>query len=115
MDVEHLGASILYFDKASDTIFPEDQLITQVTKLRSYIQIVASSSTYGHRLKNTRHPVRSAIDKLQIEQLVVGSVTTSESCLLYVFDFFLPYVLSSSPSRYLLRLKRYITFTVRLY
>jgi len=35
--------------------------------------------------------------------------------LLYVFDFFLPYVLSSSPSRYLLRLKRYITFTVRLY
>jgi len=25
-----------------------------------------NSITYGHRLKNTRHPVRSAIDKLQI-------------------------------------------------
>jgi len=46
---------------------------------------IDASTTYGHRLKNTRHPVRSAIDKLQIEQLVVGSVTTSESCLLYVF------------------------------
>ena len=44
-----------------------------------------SLSTYGHRLKNNRHPVRSAKDKLQIGQLVVGSVTTSEYWLLYVF------------------------------
>ena len=44
--------------------------------------------TYGHRLKNNRHPVRSAKDKLQIDQLVVGWVTTSEYWLLYVFDFF---------------------------
>ncbi len=43
-----------------------------------------SSSTYGHRLKNNRHPVRSAKDKLQIDQLVVGWVTTSEYWLLYV-------------------------------
>ena len=42
-------------------------------------------STYGHRLKNNRHPVRSAKDKLQIDQLVVGWVTTSEYWLLYVF------------------------------
>jgi len=28
--------------------------------------VIAYSFTYGHRLKNTRHPVRSAIDKLQI-------------------------------------------------
>ena len=34
--------------------------------------------TYGHRLKNNRHPVRSAKDKFQIGQLVVGWVTTSE-------------------------------------
>ena len=44
--------------------------------------------TYGHRLKNNRHPVRSAKDKLQIDQLVVGWVTTSEYWLLYVFDLF---------------------------
>ena len=41
-------------------------------------------STYGHRLKNNQHPVRSAKDKLQIDQLVVGWVTTSEYWLLYV-------------------------------
>ena len=35
-------------------------------------------NTYGHRLKNNRHPVRSAKDKLQIDQLVVGWVTTIE-------------------------------------
>ena len=44
-------------------------------------------STYGHRLKNNQHPVRSAKDKLQIDQLVVGWVTTSEYWLLYVFEF----------------------------
>jgi hypothetical protein len=41
--------------------------------------------TYGHRLEITGHPVRSAIHKLQIGGLVVGSVTTSEYPLLYVF------------------------------
>ena len=46
-------------------------------------------STYGHRLKNNRHPVRSAKDKLQIDQLVVGWVTTSEYWLLYIFASFL--------------------------
>ena len=43
--------------------------------------------TYGHRLKDNQHPVRSAKDKLQIDQLVVGWVTTSEYWLLYVFAF----------------------------
>jgi hypothetical protein len=43
--------------------------------------------TYDHRLKKTGHPVRSAIHKLEIGGLVVGSVTTSEYPLLYVFDF----------------------------
>jgi hypothetical protein len=43
------------------------------------------NATYDHRLKNTGHPVRSAIHKLQIGRLVVGWVTTSEYLLLYVF------------------------------
>ena len=43
------------------------------------------SSTYDHRLKKIGHPVRSAIHKLEIGGLVVGSVTTSEYPLLYVF------------------------------
>lgn len=42
-------------------------------------------SIYGHRLKKTRHPVRSAKVKLQIDLSVVGWVTTSESRLLYIF------------------------------
>ena len=50
---------------------------------------MSHSSTYGHRLKNNQHPVRSAKDKLQIDQLVVGWVTTSEYWLLYVFAKFL--------------------------
>jgi hypothetical protein len=52
------------------------------------------SSTYDHRLERTGHPVRSAIHKLQIGGLVVGSVTTSEYPLLYVFAF-LPFLRSS--------------------
>jgi hypothetical protein len=44
------------------------------------------SSPYDHRLERTGHPVRSAIHKLQIGGLVVGSVTTSEYPLLYDFD-----------------------------
>ena len=46
-----------------------------------------TSSTYGHRQQKTAHPVRSAKHKLLIGRLVVGSVTTSESLLLYVFGF----------------------------
>jgi hypothetical protein len=49
--------------------------------------IILSPSTYDHRLERTGHPVRSAIHKLQIGGLVVGSVTTSEYPLLYVFFF----------------------------
>ena len=43
--------------------------------------------TYGQRLKNTLHPVCSAIEKLQIGGSVVEWVTTSEYLLLYVFAF----------------------------
>jgi hypothetical protein len=39
-------------------------------------------------LERTGHPVRSAIHKLQIGGLVVGSVMTSEYPLLYVFVTF---------------------------
>ena len=42
------------------------------------------SITYDHRFKRTGHPVRSAVLKLEIGGLVVGSVTTSEYPLLYV-------------------------------
>ncbi len=45
------------------------------------------SVTYDHTLQKTGHPVRSALHKLQWGGLVVGSVTTSESPLLYVFAF----------------------------
>ena len=40
---------------------------------------------YLHDQRDTGHPVRSAIHKLEIGRLVVGWVTTSESLLLYVF------------------------------
>ncbi|KAK2123769.1 hypothetical protein NOF04DRAFT_1017506 [Fusarium oxysporum II5] len=43
------------------------------------------SVTYDHTYQRTRDPVRSPIDKLVRGGLVVGSVTTSESPLLYVF------------------------------
>ncbi|KUJ07149.1 hypothetical protein LY89DRAFT_766965, partial [Mollisia scopiformis] len=46
------------------------------------------SATYDHRLRRTRHPVRSAIYKPQIGRSVVKWVTISESLLLYVFFFF---------------------------
>jgi hypothetical protein len=45
-------------------------------------------STYDHTYQRTRDPVRSPIDKLVRGGLVVGSVTTSESPLLYVFVVF---------------------------
>ena len=53
------------------------------------MQIIFQPSTYDHRDQAAGHPVRSAIHKLVIGRLVVGSVTTSESILLYVFSFYL--------------------------
>ena len=44
--------------------------------------------TYDHRSWNTTVPVRSPIFKPWIGRLVVAWVTSSESRLLYVFDFF---------------------------
>ena len=49
------------------------------------IIIPREDSTYDHRLRRTWYPVRSALIKPQIDRLVVGWVTTSESRLLYVF------------------------------
>ena len=40
--------------------------------------------TYDHILLNTRDPVRSPIYKQQRAELVLGSVTTWESSVLYV-------------------------------
>jgi hypothetical protein len=45
-------------------------------------------STYDHRTLKTRLPVRSALFKQRTGGLVVRWVTTGESPLLYVFDFF---------------------------
>ena len=42
-------------------------------------------TTYDHTHWRTRDPVRSPIDKPARARLVVGSVTTSESLVLYVF------------------------------
>ncbi|RPB28118.1 hypothetical protein L211DRAFT_891961, partial [Terfezia boudieri ATCC MYA-4762] len=41
-----------------------------------------------HRLKKTRHPVRSAISKLQIARSVLWWVTTWESLVLQIFLFY---------------------------
>jgi hypothetical protein len=49
----------------------------------------AKSSTYGHSQLKTGHPVRSAIHKQLNGRLVLRWVTTWESLLLYVLDFFL--------------------------
>ncbi|RPB27745.1 hypothetical protein L211DRAFT_890823, partial [Terfezia boudieri ATCC MYA-4762] len=44
-------------------------------------------SICDHRLKKTRHPVRSAISKLQIARSVLWWVTTWESLVLQVLFF----------------------------
>ncbi|RPB19787.1 hypothetical protein L211DRAFT_895923 [Terfezia boudieri ATCC MYA-4762] len=46
-------------------------------------------SNCDHRLKKTRHPVRSAISKLQIARLVLWWVTTWESLVLQMIFFLL--------------------------
>jgi hypothetical protein len=50
------------------------------------------SSTYDHRIMNTRLPVRSALFKHDTGGLVVKWVTISESLLLYVFLFFFEFL-----------------------
>jgi hypothetical protein len=62
--------------------------IPQRTKHIDDIMIqLPRSSTYDHRILNTRLPVRSAIYKQDTGGLVVRWVTTSESPLLYVLNF----------------------------
>ena len=46
------------------------------------------TSTYDHTSRKTRDPVRSPQDKPGRAGLVVGSVTTSEYPVLYVFFFY---------------------------
>jgi len=89
--------------KATNTPFAGD--FYSHLKIINYIKITASclraverfsiiyynkpiSITYDHRLRRTRKPVRSSLYKPQIDWRVVGSVTTSEHQLMYVFVFF---------------------------
>ena len=67
---------------ASRTFFME---VDRTCGLDLYCSLVHSFSTYGHRHRRTRDPVRSPLVKPVIGGLVVGSVTTSEYPLLYVF------------------------------
>ena len=58
------------------------------------------TNTYDHSLWRTRDPVRSPIDKPESAELVVGSVTTGESSVLYVFIYYpFFFFLSSLSSR----------------
>ena len=61
--------------------------VVHITTWESYTDLQATASTYGHRYWKARDPVRSPLVKPVIGGLVVGSVTTSEYPLLYVFDF----------------------------
>ena len=55
--------------------------------------ILLQTSTYDHIHLKTRDPVRSPIDKQVRARLVLGSVTTGESLVLYVlFCCLLPLV-----------------------
>ncbi|KAI1100425.1 hypothetical protein F4804DRAFT_46463 [Jackrogersella minutella] len=58
------------------------------TPVSLYTQINTQTITYDHRTWKIRDPVRSPIDKPGTARLVVGSVTTSESLVLYVFFSF---------------------------
>ena len=59
----------------------------RIDHLFNIVQCFVSSSTFDHRVWKTGLPVRSAVLKPHAGWLVVGWVTTSESQLLYVFDF----------------------------
>jgi hypothetical protein len=51
-------------------------------KTRFYIQTRYSINSYGHRIMNTTHPVRSALFKHDIVRLVLSWVTRRESRIL---------------------------------
>ena len=64
-------------------------LISSKIKIGIFNLINEYAITYGHRSCKAWIPIRSSIIKPRIGMLVVGSVTTSESLLLYVFcNFF---------------------------
>jgi hypothetical protein len=64
----------------------------------SYISLTCAHITYDQSLQKIRDPVRSPLVKLKSAGLVVGSVTTSESPVLYVVDIYirLPFVIIRS-------------------
>ena len=72
--------------------------VKETKSQKNIFQFKDNSPTYDHRFKRTGHPVRSAVLKLEIGGLVVGSVTTSEYPLLYVFDFIFAEHFTSSTS-----------------
>ena len=65
---------------------------------RHKLQRQRDSLTYGHTCQRTRDPVRSPLVKLARAELVVGSVTTSESSVLYVFVPSCPLFVTFAPS-----------------
>ncbi len=88
------SVALIYYIRVPLSDIPihlQSNLFPAVRTLRKFWDIYSLTlltSIYGHRLKKTRHPVRSAKVKLQIDLLVVGWVTTSESRLLYILYLF---------------------------
>ncbi|EAW15016.1 uncharacterized protein ACLA_004300 [Aspergillus clavatus NRRL 1] len=76
------GAFQSYYQ--SDLLHTNSHTIYPVTII-DITHLLATSSTYDHRVWRTGLPVRSAVLKPHAGRLVVGWVTTSESRLLYVF------------------------------
>ena len=62
-----------------------DDLESYPSFMPSYTGLARVSITYDHIHWRTRDPVRSPLDKPMRAGLVVGSVTTSEYPVLYVF------------------------------
>ena len=63
-------------------------LIYHVVSYGSFTRVIEKRlHMYDHTLWKTRDPVRSPTDKPERAKLVVGSVTTSESLVLYILLF----------------------------
>ncbi len=71
------------FGPQSPTPFPFYHQNTKTSTISTLLG--PKENTYDHTHWKTRDPVRSPIDKPVRARLVVGSVTTSESLVLYVF------------------------------
>jgi hypothetical protein len=75
----------------------QDDDISQLEPIPYKQALTPLPSTYDHTHKKARDPVRSPLVKLVRARLVVGSVTTSESLVLYVFFLCLSLVKVLSP------------------